>query len=64
MQKGRVIIMTDEALDRDISYPERLVFHDDDELYQKILEAEEDIRCGRVMSYEEFEKKMTEKYGF
>lgn len=56
--------MNNEALARDTGIPERLIFRNDDELLQKLLEAEEDIRCGRVMSYEEFEKKLTEKYGF
>ena len=55
--------MDNEALDRDMSFPERLIFHNDEELLQKLLEAEEDIHCGRVMDYEEHEKKMTEKYG-
>ncbi|MDE6726661.1 MAG: hypothetical protein K2J80_01830 [Oscillospiraceae bacterium] len=44
--------------------PEELTIHSDEELLQKLLEAEEDIRMGRVMPYEEFRREVFEKYGF
>lgn len=56
--------MANEALNKDIGYPESLVFNNDEELLEKLLEAEEDIRAGRVMSYEDFRREVFEKYGF
>ena len=65
--KGGVIIMDNKGLDLNLDEldgPEELTIHSDEELLQKLLEAEEDIRMGRVMPYEEFRREVFEKYGF
>lgn len=56
--------MANEALDKKTGYPERVIVRNDEELLQKLLEAEEDIRLGRVMDYEDFDKMIREEYGF
>lgn len=48
----------------DFGSPEELIVHSDEELLQKLLEAEEDIKMGRVIPYEEFRREVFEKYGF
>ena len=48
----------------DLNGPEELIVRSDEELLQKLLEAEEDIRMGRVMPYEKFRREVFEKYGF
>ncbi len=48
----------------ELGCPEELVIHSNEELLQKLLEAEEDIRLGRVMDYKDFDKMIREEYGF
>lgn len=43
--------------------PEELIVHSIDELYEKLLEGEEDIRAGRVVDGWEALAELRKKYG-
>lgn len=43
--------------------PESLIVHSIDELYEKLLEAEEDIKAGRFIDGDKALAELREKYG-
>lgn len=44
------------------SAPERVIVRDKGELYKKLEEAEEDVRCGRVYDADEVFKMLRDKH--
>lgn len=59
--KGLGTVMTE--FEKKISAPERVIIKNKTELYQKLDEAEENIRLGKVHTADEVFGRLRDKYG-